>query len=177
VDASLLEAYDGLGLEVDVSEVLVARTLTAPLAGECRPLSSDEDWDQTLEVTLVTHEITDPVQVEFATRKQAELRLLVEAGHGVWFGAFVDGRVRASLGILTDGGGIGRFQSVETHPDFRRRGLARSLLAAAGTLAQREFGVKELPIVADPEYHAATLYRSVGFELVEQQVQVGLASD
>ena len=51
------------------------------------------------------------------------------------------------------------------------------LLAAAGTLAQREFGVKELAIVADPEYHAATLYRSVGFELVEQQVQVGLASD
>ena len=177
VDARLRETYDGLGLYVDVSEVLAARTLTASSDGiDCRALSSDADWEQLLDVTLATHEIDSPVEVEFATRKQAEMRRLVESGSGVWFGAFADGRVRASLGILTDGGGVGRYQSVETHPDNRRRGFARALLAGAGEVMLREFGVRELVIVADPEYHAIGLYRSVGVSSVGMQVQVGLAS-
>ena len=139
------------------------------------PLSTDADWAQTLDVTLVTHEITEPREVEFATRKQAEMRAVTEAGHGAWFGAFVDSQVRATLGILTDGAGLGRFQSVETHPEFRRRGLARALITSAAASIQREFGVGEFVIVADPEYHAAALYRSVGFEPHAIQVQVGAA--
>ena len=106
-------------------------------------MSTDADWAQTLDVTLVTHEITDPREIEFATRKQAEVRgVTVALRHGAWFGAFVDSRVRASLGILTDGAGLGRFQSVETHPQFRRRGLARALLTTAAASAQQRSGAR-----------------------------------
>jgi len=183
VDEGLRGAYAGLVLELDVSQVLAAPSLNAsslsapPRQIECRALATDDEWAQMLEVTLVTHEITDPVEVEFATRKQAELRRLVADGHGAWFGAFVDGRVCGSLGVLTDGSGLGRYQSVETHPSFRRRGLARAMITTAGEHMRREFGVTELVIVADPEYHAISLYRSVGFAPVEIQVQVGLLSD
>ena len=173
VDTELREAYGGLGLAVDVSEVLTARSVVGkPSPTDCRLLTSDDDWSQALEVTLVTHEITEPVEVEFATRKQAEMRRLVEAGHGGWFGARVDGQVRATLGVLTDGSRLGRYQSVETHPGFQRRGLARALLTFA---ADAMSALEELVIVADPEYHAINLYRSIGFESVGIQVQVGKA--
>jgi ribosomal protein S18 acetylase RimI-like enzyme len=81
----------------------------------------------------------------------------------VWFGAFVDGRVRASLGLFSDGHGLARYQHVGTHPDFRRRGLARTMVATAGRYGLDKLAVRKLVIVADLGYHAINLYRSLGF--------------
>jgi ribosomal protein S18 acetylase RimI-like enzyme len=80
--------------------------------------------------------------------------------------------MRADLGIVRAGAGLARYRSVETHPDFRRRGLARAMVATAGAYALEHLGVRTLVIVADPGYHAIELYRSVGFSDVERQVQL-----
>ena len=56
---------------------------------------------------------------DFLPRKAAANRALVDAGHGHWWGAFVDDRLVASLGIFRAGDGLARFQNVKTHPDFR----------------------------------------------------------
>jgi ribosomal protein S18 acetylase RimI-like enzyme len=77
----------------------------------------------------------------------------------------------SSLGIVADGSGLARFQSVETRPDARRRGLASALVHKAGHLALGR-GARRLVIVADPEYHAIGIYRSLGFREAETQVQL-----
>jgi hypothetical protein len=43
----------------------------------------------------------------------------------------------------------------------------------ASVVGLREFGIRDLVMVADPEYSAIRIYRSLGF--TESEVQVGLA--
>jgi hypothetical protein len=50
------------------------------------------------------------------TARLAAERAITEAGHGSWFGAFIDGRLLAQLGLITGQAGLARYQNVETHP-------------------------------------------------------------
>ena len=65
-----------------------------------------------------------------------------------------------------------RFQSVETDPEFRRQGLAGTLAHRASRFGFEELGARTLVMVADPEYFAIDLYRSLGFQATESQLQV-----
>ena len=62
----------------------------------------------------------------------------------------------------TDGNGLARLQAVDTHPDYRRRGLAGTLVHHAGAEGLTWPGVQTLVIVADPGDEAIRVYRSVG---------------
>lgn len=64
---------------------------------------------------------------EFVRARLAAERRLTEAGHGTWFGAFLDGQLLAQLGVVTDGSGLARYPYVKTHPAARRHSLARTL--------------------------------------------------
>lgn len=92
---------------------------------------------------------------------------------GGWFGAFLGERLVASLGIFVVEG-LGCFQSVKTHPLFRRRGLglAGTLVYRAGLLALDELGTERLVIVAKMNAPAQNLYAALGFE--DCEVQYGL---
>jgi len=164
------------GFHVGRDSVLTARALrrpTRPIGAELRPLAGDADWAQALELQTAC---VDPVEeehvtAEFLAGRIGAARTLCERGRATWFGAFEDGVLLASLGIVPDGAGLVRFQDVETHPDARRRGLATALVHGAGETAL-ERGATTLVIVADPDYHAIGLYRSLGFAETETQVQL-----
>ena len=93
------------------------------------------------------------------------------AGHGAWFGAFVDGRLLSQMGLVAASPGLARFQSVETHPDARGQGLAGTLVDHVSRYGFGELGATTLVMVADPDYSAIRLYRSVGFSDGESQLQ------
>jgi ribosomal protein S18 acetylase RimI-like enzyme len=99
------------------------------------------------------------------------IRRVCERGHGSWWGAFAGQEMVCGLGIFDAGGHVGRFQSVDTHPAHRRRGLASNLLAAACRHARAELAADTLAIVADPGYFAIDLYRSLGFGERERMTQ------
>jgi predicted GNAT family acetyltransferase len=98
----------------------------------------------------------------------------VEAGHGKWFGAFDGDRLQASLGLMFDGNGLARFQTVQTHPNDRNKGIASTLVHRASTYGLTEGGARTLVMVADPEYLAIRIYRSLGFTDSETQLQFTL---
>ena len=163
------------GLELETSVVLTAERLSVPASAsrsDVRPLRTNEDWAQAVAVRLALDDENRAEHREFVERKMAEARQLVRDGYGEYFGAFVDGVVRASLGIVTDGSGLARYQNVETHPEHRRQGHARAMLHAAAEAASARFGARTLVIVADPDYVAIELYRSLGFVDAERQVQL-----
>jgi len=173
-DTGEIDGLLGAGMDLELSVVLTALEPAAaehPWA-EVRRLRSDTDWQQAIDVRLAVDDDQSRRNIEFVTRRAAESRALVENGHGTYVGAVVDGVVRATLGIVTDGSGLGRYQSVETHPDHRRKGLASTLLAAAADIARNEHGVDTFVIVADPDYVAIDLYRGLGFHDAERQVQL-----
>ena len=105
----------------------------------------------------------------FLSARSAVQRALTEAGHGAWFGAFLDGTLVAQLGLITGISGLARYQNVETHPGARRRGLAGTLVwhAAVTALAGE---TSTLVMVADPDDAAIRVYESVGFTVTEPQL-------
>lgn len=146
---------------------------------ELRPFDGDADWSQLAGLRAAVYpERVDPPdpthdpEQAFLIRQVAANRRLVAAGHAGWFGAFDGSLLIAALGIVSDGQGVARFQSVETHPEYRRRGLARRLLYDASMHATERLQATTLVIVADPDYHAIGIYESLGFAATERQVQI-----
>jgi len=79
------------------------------------------------------------------------------------------GKSRICANGSTLRGGLARFQSVETHPDFRCQGLASAVIGHAARWAP---GVPTPVIVADPDDHAIRLYRTLGLAEAEHQIQL-----
>lgn len=164
------------GLREQRSAVLTATEVHQPprpnKTAAYRPLAGDDDWRQAAGLRAVLSEGEPGGEPAFLAARIAAERALTEAGHGSWFGAFLDGQLVAQLGLVSGGSGIARFQNVETHPAQRRQGLAGTLVwhAARQGLAD---GALTLVMVADPDDVAIRVYRSVGF--TDAETQVGFA--
>jgi GNAT superfamily N-acetyltransferase len=162
------------GLRLEQSTVLTAATLHEPphvnRAVEYRPLAGDADWRQSLELRLAADDSSGAASLEFYEQRTADARRMAENGHGAWFGAFAGGRLAAQLGVFSDGSGVARYQNVETDPDWRRHGLAGTLVWQAGLWAFTHLAARTLVIVADPAAGAIRIYRSVGFRDAETQI-------
>jgi predicted GNAT family acetyltransferase len=167
-------SFTGLGLDAEVSSVMTATSVLEPPRpnheATYRPLESDADWTQQVELTMAGE--TVGYDLEFSERRTAQFRWLVEAGHGQWWGAFEDGRLLSSMGLFRASPGLARFQTVKTHPDARGRGLAGTLVHAISRFGFADLDAETLVMVADPEYLAIRVYRSVGF--TDSEVQVGV---
>jgi GNAT superfamily N-acetyltransferase len=164
-------------LHVQRNTVLTAEAVCPPPRpnrdAEFRMLGGDEDWSAALALKEAGNVRFEPAEYhDFARRKLTAMRRLQERGFGAWFGAFSDGRLVSALGVFSDGTDIARFQSVDTRPAYRRRGLAGTLVYTAGEYALARLGARNLVIVADPTYVAIRVYRSVGFTGTETQVQL-----
>ncbi|BDP40766.1 N-acetyltransferase [Deinococcus aetherius] len=175
------DEWEAAGFRLYRDTVLTTPRTTAPAPPRIdvvlRPLTSDADWEAALDLRLgvnaaETHPREEAGYREFAARRLEGLRAAGEAGHGAYLGAFEDGRMLAGLGVYDAGGGVARYQNVETHPEARSRGLAGNLVHFAGEWARDYLAARTLVIVADPEYHAQRLYERVGFR--PAQVQLGL---
>jgi ribosomal protein S18 acetylase RimI-like enzyme len=165
------------GLSVERSTVMVATSVHPPprpnTEVSCRRLESDDDWEQALalELTLDAEEEPDGHRA-FVEARMGTHRRVAQSGHGGWFGAFASGRLVSGMGLFTDGSGLARFQAVATHPDFRRQGLAGTLVHHVGRYGLGELGATALVMVADPDDVAIRVYRSVGFHDAETQLEL-----
>ena len=172
-----LSGFAERGLSVEGQAVMTATGVHEPprpnLEAEYRALSGDADWEQLVELQMACiDEGQDPDSYrEFTVAKVATIRGLVDGGHGGWFGAFRDGQLLSGMGLFRAGPGLARFQSVETRPEARGRGLAGTLVHHVSGYGFGVLGARTLVMVADPEYLAIRVYRSVGFTESETQLQ------
>lgn len=168
-------AFEEAGLTVDIASVLTAPRLSLdrPVEAEIRPLGSDEDWESRAWLSHALYaEMDDDTFMAFARARNDQERALVADGRGERFGAFVDGKVVATAAIFRTEEGVARYQSVETHPDHRRRGLAAATVHAAGEHAREHLGARTLVIVADADGDAIRVYQRLGFRETERQLMM-----
>jgi RimJ/RimL family protein N-acetyltransferase len=152
--------------------VLTAARLRRPArpdtAAEIRPLDSDADWRQSVDLAVRCFDGGEPG--DFLERRAAARRRVTQTGAGIWLGAFQNGRLLAQLGLFDVGDGYARYQHVETDPAARRRGLAGTLVWTAGRYGREVLGSSTLVIVADPADVAIRVYQACGFTAREGQL-------
>ena len=172
-DAGTVDPGELAGMTMEQNAVMTATSVHAPphpnTGAVFRTLEGDGDWRQSFELAAAVHAGEPGGDAGFLTAQLAAKRALTEAGHGAWFGAFLDGTLVSQLGLIPNKTGLARYQSVETHPAARRRGLAGTLVwhASATTLTG---DTKTLVMVADPDDTAIRVYRSLGFTVTESQL-------
>jgi len=177
-DSGLIEPFLQAGFGVERSVVLTATQPRPPARPSSevtiRVLNTDADWAQAVELQVLGREPghEEAGYREFKERARDRYRSMEAAGLGHWYGAFIGDRLVADLGVFHDGRGLGRYQAVETHPDFRRRGIAGTLVYEAGRRAIVEHGLQTLVIIADEDGDPSRLYQAVGFAPTEKDVGV-----
>ncbi|MCA9537793.1 MAG: GNAT family N-acetyltransferase [Myxococcales bacterium] len=134
----------------------------APPGLRCRALVGDADWQVALEVALAAHGISEPA---FMTWARGQLRARVEAGEAWAFGAFVDGALVASCGLVF-GAGEARFQDVGVRPDQQGRHVGSHLIHTALARLHAERPGTPAFICADRETRADRVYAAQGMALV-----------
>jgi ribosomal protein S18 acetylase RimI-like enzyme len=179
-EAGVLEPFLKAGFELEKTVVMTARTVNPPpkFNKDCtiRTFQAD-DWQEWIQLNLDSNNADTPEKRDpddegfyrYLERKASEYQRMIEAGSGQWFGAYLDGQLAASLGLFV-WNGLGRFQAVDTHPNFRRRGLAGTLVYHAARQGFSDMGAETLVMCADPDYVAVKIYESVGFKITEQQM-------
>jgi RimJ/RimL family protein N-acetyltransferase len=174
-ETGLVGPFLEAGFNLSQSVVLSARQVTLPPRHNrevsVRPLKEDWEWEQALQNQVACREPEHGLEsyTIFKRNQMQRYRRMSQAGLGWWFGAFLGNQVVADLGIFTDGT-IGRFQSVGTHPNYRRRGICGALVYQASRFAFEKMKLETLVMVADEHYFAAKIYESIGFEPRERQV-------
>jgi ribosomal protein S18 acetylase RimI-like enzyme len=158
-------------LEPETSTVLTCADVHAPRhlnqAAGIRPLVSDRDWQQSVELSRRCYGEQDPS--DFQQRRATVRRRLTQAGRAAWFGVFDGGLLVAQLGVGNAGDGLTRYQDVETDPAARRQGLAGTLVYMAAQIIRYDFGARTFVIVADPAEGAIRIYRGCGFADAQTQ--------
>ncbi len=134
-----------------------------------RPLTTDAEWEASLDLHLLCHGNDDPSgDLTFIRNQWSRFRALTQAGSGAWLGAFLGDQLVGALGIFAEGE-LGRFQEVSTHPDYRRQGICGTLVHFASQYGFAQLGAQRLVIVTEEGSHAARVYQAVGFQPQERQ--------
>ncbi|MBC7643555.1 MAG: GNAT family N-acetyltransferase, partial [Thermoleophilia bacterium] len=133
---------------------------------EVRALDPDDTdaWYDVIELWVEAREEghSEAAYRAYSGRAARHRRSLVRAGKGIWNAAFIGDQLVGSMGVFVFEG-RGRFQAVDTHPDFRRQGICGRLVHDTALSAFENFDASELVMVAGEGYHAASIYESCGF--------------
>ncbi len=135
---------------------------------EIRKIKSASDWERIIQLQILCadEKYKNEFYEKFKRGQFANYKKMTEAGRGEWFGAFLNGELVGDLGVFFEHK-VARYQSVETHPGFRNQGIAGTLVFKAGEYALENWAITDLVMEADPDYHAARIYESVGFKSQE----------
>lgn len=172
------EAFVEAGFTVEHTQVLGLDRLEAPPRGpalaldgapDVRVVTSDEDWSAAFEVQ---REAGDGTYDDMTRVLLGRYRAIAEAGHGAFYGAWLDGELASCCGVVAVAPGTARFQSVVTSRPFRKRGIATALVAAATQATCADPLVTDVIITADAGSSAERIYRRLGYGPIDEMANL-----
>lgn len=158
---------EAAGFTVEVNQVMRADSIEPAALAEGLTMRALEPEELASTVDLAFE--VAPIHVEghrtFLQRRVAWQAELVRRRLAVFWAAFDGDQLVGSLGIANLWR-FARYQDVQVAASHRRRGIARSLLAAAAH-DMAATGTSSLIIVAEPGSAAAAVYERAGFRIAE----------
>jgi GNAT superfamily N-acetyltransferase len=135
---------------------------------DIRPIQSGSDWESYWELMWVDwmegQQKQGRVAREDVARQMWHARRLKQPPVRYWL-AYVDERPVAYFSSWAGVGGVGQVEDLFTHPDFRLRGIAASLIFHC-VGASRDEGAGPIVIAADPTDTPKNIYHRLGFRAV-----------
>jgi putative acetyltransferase len=131
-----------------------------------RPLDPKREFErfEALNIRSDPADSTGPASYRlFKQRIRDTIRQWMQRGRATWWGVFEGDAHVAQCGFAVLGD-LGRFQAVETHPTYQRRGICSTLIAHVARHAFETHGVRRVLLAADGIGPAVGLYRRLGFE-------------
>lgn len=173
---SVKDVFGSTGLRVEAGDVLALRQdlrrAEAPKGIAIRPLVSTSDWQQSEAIgraDLLKDDVPEAGLDTYLANRTTARQEQIAKGLGQWFGAFDGDTLAGDMGIFNNDQLI-RYQSVQTHESYRRRGICSALLCSSLDWARRRAPTAQPVIVAQADSDAGRLYRRAGFELAETTV-------
>lgn len=170
------DVFESTGLRLEEGDVLALRTglkrTEVPEGINIRPLVSASDWRQSEAIgraDLLKNDAPEAGLDTYLKNRTVARKEQIAKGLGQWFGAFDGDTLAGDMGIFNDDHLI-RYQSVQTHEAYRRRGICSALLCASLDWARQRAPNAQPVIVAQADSDAGRLYRRAGFELAETSV-------
>ncbi|MFT5288215.1 MAG: putative acetyltransferase [Planctomycetota bacterium] len=175
LDEETAKAAARLGLESDgVVELCMhgsptkeqSGTPSAVEAWTIRRLHPEDDWDASAALSVACDSSSaeaSEIQRLFTQRIRAARREMLVKGLATWWGVFEGKTLIGQCGHVACGE-IGRYQNVETHPDWRRRGICSALITAVARDAFERLKVDRLILAAELDGPAIGLYTRLGFK-------------
>ena len=174
IESRLEEAAKNRGMQVDAGRVMHALNLVEIQADGVmiRPLDIERDWQEIVALNVAC----DPEEIDgvadyiaFKEGQRLAWQAWVATGSATWWGAYIDGVLVGQAGMVRCPGRRGRFQSVESHPEFRRRGVCSMLVSTMGRHALEELDCDMLLMGVNPDGMALHIYAKLGFILGKWQ--------
>lgn len=169
IEADFAAAAKDRKMGVDSGRVMHAVDLVDVSAQgvSIRPLDLARQWEDIIALNIACDPEEPDGLADYMAFKQG-LRRAWQAwaatGDAIWWGAFIDDTLVGQAGMVCCPGRRGRFQSVETHPDYRGRGVCSSLVSTMGRHAVAVLGCETLWMGVNPDGLAQHLYAKLGFE-------------
>lgn len=165
-------AYTAAGYTLDTTLCMSTQTPPPPVPPtpglEIQPLRA-ADAPQVRRFLRDCHGESGATFVDFLL---ADILLRCDTLEGGWWLGRLDGQIAGSMGLFFDGA-LGRFQAVDTHPAYRRRGVARTMLAQLIGHGLARPQTERLVIAADRDYFAAQFYEDCGFRTAHTHYELG----
>lgn len=163
--------FESAGFAVLKTAVMTARTLKQPPHFNpellVKPAETAADWDAA--VLSESNYAPDPAPNPRIAARLASYKGMARANEGYWYGALLEEKPVGGLGIYRVGR-TGVIDSLSTHPEFRRRGVARTAVFQAAQHACEHLDIAGLLLGCDEDSPAQRLYEALGFRPVQKQV-------
>ncbi len=175
-DPNLYRPFKELGFNIMISKVLTAKEIIRPEKFnqniEVKPII-DSQWHELIDVHFTPDwgYGTDEQQRKFLQDELQSFKKIVEKGIGQRYGAYLEGVLIADLGVYWHEKDV-RFNNVSTHRNHRRRGACSTLVYTVSKLMLEKENITTLIMQADEDYHAATIYESIGFSQSQKYIQL-----
>ena len=171
-----------LNAEIDIRIVRIARRGEFQLHLSRSEFVSDIElikvknqvqYENALQIALADHEAA-PVSgatSDFIQWRLEQRRQSANFDNGNWWLLMHQGVPVASCGLFFDQDGLkARFREVTTHPEWRGRGFATTLVRMLAQNFLTQGQVQELIIVSEPDSIADSIYSKLGFKAVSYQI-------
>lgn len=170
------------GFKVEVDKILTTNKVVEPIKFNSKLTIKEYDLSKNIESYVEVHFDenwaygSEDKQKEFLREQAMDFSTLIDKKVARRFGGYLNGKLVTDLGVYWNDN-VTRFNSISTHPSFRRLGACSTLVYKVSKDLLIQNPSKTLVMQADEDYHAALIYESIGFEPKEKVIAIEWTDD